>query len=66
MRATDQVLVSIVSGEAAVIVSLLGWSMRRATREIASQRAMIERFATALERHLAWHDGVDRAAQHKD
>ena len=66
MRPTDQLLVSIVSGEAAVIVSLLGWSMRRATREIASQRASIERIATALERHLAWHDGLDdRAAWRK-
>jgi hypothetical protein len=63
MRPTDQLLVSIVSGEAALIVSLLGWSMKRATREIASQRASIERIASILERHLAWHDGLgDREA----
>ena len=59
MRPVDQLLVSIVSGEAALIVSLLGWSIKRATREIAAQRASIERIASALERHLAWHDGLD-------
>ncbi len=59
MRPTDQLLVSIVSGEAALIVSLLGWGMRRAIKEITLQRASIERVASALERHLAWHDGLD-------
>lgn len=58
MRPTDQLLISIVSGEAAVIVGLVGWSLRSMSSQLKANATAINSLAAALERHLAWHDGA--------
>ena len=59
MRATDQLLIGVVSGEAAVIVSLVGWTWRAVAGQVRQTARDLERLANTLERHLAWHEGLD-------
>ena len=59
MRPTDVLLVSVISGESALIVSLIGWSLRRAQTQLGTVSHELERLANAVNRHLAWHDGLD-------
>ncbi len=59
MRPTDQLLVVIISGESTVIIALLGWSLRNAAKQVALQAEAVKRIGESLERHLAWHDGLE-------
>lgn len=58
MRPIDQLLVSVVSGEAAVIVGVVTWSLRSMSSQLKANAAAIGSLATTLERHLAWHEGT--------
>ena len=59
MRPTDQLLIGIVSGEASLIVALVAWVARATTRQVAQTAQDLEHLANLVERHLAWHDGLD-------
>ena len=59
MRATDQLLIAIVSGEGAVIMALVGWTWRALAGQVRQTAKDLDRLASTLERHLAWHEGLD-------
>lgn len=59
MRATDQLLIAIVSGEGAVIIGLVGWTWRALAGQVKQTAKDLERLTNALERHLSWHEGLD-------
>ena len=59
MRATDQLLIAIVSGEAAVIIGLVAWPWRALAGQVKQTAKDLEKLTNALERHLSWHEGLD-------
>ena len=59
MRATDQLLVAIVSGEAAVIIGLVGWTWRALSGQVKQTAKDLDRLTNAVDRHLSWHEGLD-------
>lgn len=66
MRPTDQLLVAIVSGEGAIIVALVGWTWRALAGQVKQTAKDLERLSNTLERHLAWHEGMDHHNQWHD
>ena len=59
MRATDQLLIAIVSGEAAVIISLVAWTWRALASQVRQTAKDLDRLTNAVDRHLSWHEGLD-------
>lgn len=59
MRATDQLLIAIVSGEGAVIIGLVGWTWRALAGQVKQTAIDLNNLTKVLDRHLSWHDGLD-------
>ena len=59
MRATDQLLIAIVSGEGAVIIGLVGWTWRALASQVKQTAIDLNNLTKVLDRHLSWHDGLD-------
>lgn len=62
MSAITQLLLGIVSGEAAVMLAVVGWATRRLIKQLDLQGQMLRQVSEELGRHLAWHDGQERQA----
>ena len=59
MRATDQLLIAIVSGEGAVIIGLVGWTWRALAGQVKQTAIDLNNLTKVLDRHLSWHNGLD-------
>lgn len=59
MNAITQLLLGIVSGEAALVVGAIAWSGRRLVRQLDTQGKLLEKVATDMAVHQAWHIGLD-------
>lgn len=69
MRATDQLLIAIVSGEGAVIIGLVGWTWRTLASQVKQTAKDLRELTELVGKHLAvhealekemrWHEGLD-------
>ena len=59
MSAITQLLLAIVSGEAALVVAAVTWATRRLIRQLDIQGKLLDQVTQDLGRHLAWHEGLD-------
>ena len=69
MQSTDQILLSVISTQAVLIVSIVGWLARRTIRNVDRNADLINQTADMINRHLSWHDGQngvsrDRIGRH--
>jgi predicted nucleic acid-binding Zn ribbon protein len=59
LSAITQLLLAIVSGEAALVVAAVTWATRRLIRQLDIQGKLLDQVTQDLGRHLAWHEGLD-------
>ena len=59
MSAVTQLLLAIVSGEAALVLASLAWATKRLIRQLDIQGKLLDQVTQDLGRHLAWHEGLD-------
>lgn len=66
MSAITQLLLGIVSGEAAVVLAVVAWATRRLIRQLDQQGQMLRQVSEELGRHLAWHEGERQSVRARD
>lgn len=62
MRPVDQLLLAVISAQAVAIVGMVGWMARRVAGQVDSTSRQLGQLRAEIGRHLAWHEGQERAA----